>query len=82
MDLHHLLANPNNLQKNKNKYNYENDLFIILKKLFPNYNVKTDNEKLIVLQKIEKILYNIQLDSITNNLINNVFHDIYQEFDN
>ena len=52
MELHHLLANPNNLQKNKNKNNYENDLFIILKKLFPNYNVKTDNEKLIVLQKI------------------------------
>ena len=81
MEFHHLLANPNNLQKNKNKYNYENDLFILLKKLFPNYNVKTDNEKLIVLQKIENILYNIQLDSITNNLINNIFNDLYKEFD-
>ena len=81
MDTHYLLANPNYLQKNKNKNNYENDLFDILKKLFPKYQIKTKYEKLSVLQKIESLLYNIQIESISNNLIDNVFQDLYEEFD-
>ena len=81
MDTHYLLANPNYLQKNKNKNNYENDLFDILKKLFPKYQIKTKYEKSSVLQKIESLLYNIQIESISNNLINNVFQDLYEEFD-
>lgn len=80
----YLLANPNFLLKKHKKSNHISNLFIILTKIFPNYNLNNlnDNEKELLLFKFENICKDLFIDKISSNLINNIIHDIYQEFDN
>ena len=80
----YLLANPSLLLKKQKKSNNISNLFIILTKIFPNYNINNlnDNDKELLLFKFEKICYDFLIDKISLNLIDNIINDIYQEFDN
>tara|TARA_B100001094_G_C17580724_1_gene507269 strand:- start:235 stop:495 length:261 start_codon:yes stop_codon:yes gene_type:complete len=80
----YLLANPNFLLKKQKKSNHISNLFIILTKIFPNYNLNNlnDNDKELLLFKFENICKDFFIDKISSKLIDNLIYDIYQGFDN
>jgi len=77
-NLSHLLANPYFMKKKStNNYDAElqNDLMMILNKLFPEYRVN-DFDPNIIFEKIEKICMDLYIDKITNNIIDNIIIEI------
>lgn len=79
----YLLANPNLLLKKQKKSNHISNFFIILTKIFPNYNLNNlnDNEKELLLFKFENICNDFFINKLSSNLINNIINDIYKEYD-
>jgi len=76
-NFYHLLVNPYKVNRNKNivkENNLENSLILLLKKLYPKYDIN-DNDKDIILNNIENILYNINKNNLINNLIDNVIEE-------
>ena len=80
----HLLANPNCLLKKQKKSNHTNDLYIVLQKIYPNYNLHqlNDEVKSNVLIKFDIILKEIVIQDISNKLVQQIFTDVIKEFDN
>ena len=76
-NFYNLLVNPYKVNRNKNivkENNLENSLILLLKKLYPKYDIN-DNNKDIILNNIENILYNINKNNLINNLIDNVIEE-------
>ncbi len=79
----HLLANPSYMKK-KDKTNVDYDiilqeeLIVILNKLFPDYHMNEYNHNLIF-KKIEKLCRNLYIDQIISNIVDTIINDIIKD---
>ena len=73
MNFIHLLANPYYIKRDKEeqKNNITNEIFCLIKKRFPKYNVN-ETYKGEILNKLEKILYETTIKSTIDDIIEKI----------
>jgi hypothetical protein len=80
----HLLANPFFMKNKKDKTKSDNnleiqdELTIILNKLFPDYNMN-ENDHNLIFEKIEKICREILIDKTVVNVVDTIISDIIKD---
>ena len=77
----YLLANPNHLKKEKNVnlINYENELLVLLEKIFPQYKSYLDHQ---LIEKIESLCNENYTNNLANTVAKTVIEDIIKELEN
>ena len=80
-NFYHLLVNPYKFDRKKkvDKENtLEKSLILLLKKLYPNYEIEEKDTDLI-LNNIEDILFNINKINLINNLVDDIIKSVINE---
>ena len=80
-NFYHLLVNPYKVNRNKKvvkENNLENSLILLLKKLYPKYEIE-DKDKDMILNNIEDILFNINKINLINNFVDDIIKSVINE---
>lgn len=74
----YLLANPLHLVKDNKKLKNNNDLLLSLNKSFPSYNIinLSDNEKNLLLNKIQNLIKNYIIDLTVDTFIQDLLCEL------
>jgi hypothetical protein len=68
----HLLANPYFFKKKNNvKFEIENDVVLLLHKLFPEYNI-TDIDGEFLIKRLDNFCKDLYIEHIVNDLLNEI----------
>jgi len=75
-ELTYLLANPYHLKRKNKNEDLFHDLFLLLKKIYKNYDLN-DNDETLIIQKIEILI----LDNFIDKFVNSIIQEVIHEFD-